>query len=94
MITIIKKEVKSCCGKTSKIWQLSSSLNKSFLPIFELNGFFHLKSFFDAGMLYIEDKNVIATGVFGLNELSIKCKNKKNCQQSVDLLESIILNIK
>lgn len=92
MIKITKKEIKSCCGKKQNQWKLSVSLRKEFLPALEAAGFFYLRSFYDAGMLYIEDNGLIASGVFGLGDLTVKCKNKK-CEDSMILLEKTITHL-
>lgn len=92
MILIDKREIKSCCGKSQKIWKLSIPLKKEFLETFQKAGFTYLTSFLDAGMLYIQDSSLIVSGVFGLNELRLKCKNK-NCENSIDKLEQIILQL-
>jgi hypothetical protein len=92
LIKIDKREIKACCGKSQKIWKLNVPLNRDFLPIFQQAGFFFLSSFLDAGMLYVEDKGLTATGVFGLNELKIVCKNK-SCEDSMKVLEQTILSL-
>ncbi len=54
------------------------------------NGFFFVQSYFDAGMLYIETNSIIASGVFGQNEIRIKCKNNL-CDEGISLLEKTLL---
>ncbi len=90
MIQISKREILSCCGKKQLIWRLNIALDKDQLPIFQQAGFSFVPAYIDAGMIYIEDKGLTATGVFGLNELTIKCKNKK-CEESAAILERTIL---
>lgn len=90
MIQIDKKEIKACCGKKQTMWKLSIPLSKDHLPVLQQAGFYYLRSFYDAGMMYIEDRGLTARGVFGLNELHIRCKNKQ-CEESVKLLEQVIL---
>lgn len=90
MITINKREIKSCCGKKQLIWKLTVPLKKEHLEILQKAGFSFVRTYLDAGMLYVETKNLIAVGVFGLNELTIKCKNAK-CDESAELLERTIL---
>jgi hypothetical protein len=90
LIQIEKKEIQSCCGKKRLVWKLNCTLKKEHLSILQQAGFFFLKSFRDAGMIYIEDKGLIARGVFGLNELQVSCKSKA-CEESIKLLEKTIL---
>lgn len=89
MIKIEKKEIKACCGKKQTIWKLNAPIDQYLLPTLQQAGFSYLRSYLDAGMLYIEDSNLIARGVFGQNELSIKCKNSL-CSQSSFILENIL----
>lgn len=91
MISIEKREVRSCCSDKKRIiWKLSVALSQEQLPFFQAAGYTIIKAYLDAGQLYIENSSLIATGVFGLTELNIKCKNKK-CQESIPQLEQTIL---
>lgn len=72
------------------IWKLNIPIVKEHLSIFQQAGFSFVRTYLDAGMLYIESKGLIATGVFGLNELTIKCKNIQ-CDENSKLLEKTIL---
>lgn len=91
MIQIDKREIKACCGKTQVSWKLSVPLKKDYLPFLQKAGFTVVKTYLDAGMMYIEDKALIARGVFGLNEIIIKCKSKQ-CPESSNVLEQTLLS--
>lgn len=90
MIEISKREIKSCCGKKQLIWKLSTALKKEHLDILQKAGFSFTRTYLDAGMMYVEDKGLIANGIFGLTELRIKCKTS-HCEESAKLLERTIL---
>lgn len=90
MIQIQKKEIKACCGKKKMLWVLNTPIKKEHIGVFQQSGFTFLRSYYDAGMMYIEDNGLIATCVFGLNEIKIKCKSN-HCGESAQLLENIIL---
>jgi hypothetical protein len=90
LIQIDKREIVSCCGKKQMIWKLNTPIKKDHLEIFQRAGFSFVKTYIDAGMIYIEDKGLTATGVFGMNQFTIKCKNAK-CEESAKLLERTIL---
>ena len=90
MITIEKKEIKSCCGKKSITWKLNTPIQKEWLDIFQKANFFFLKAFYDAGQLYIEDNGLIVKGFFGQNIFTLICKNKQ-CEDSMRLFERTIL---
>ena len=89
---IVKNEIKSCCGKKQLVWKLPFSIQKEYLGQLQKAGFPYLKSFYDAGMLYLENKTIIVTGVFGLNEIKIKCKHK-DCSANINLLEHVLLHL-
>lgn len=91
MVSIEKREIPACCGKKQVIWKLNVPLKKEHLIIFQQAGFQFLQTYLDAGMLYVEDQNFFTTGVFGLNELKIKCKTKQ-CADSLVLFEQTIIN--
>lgn len=90
MIKIDKREIQSCCGKKQLIWKLSVPLNRELLTTLQQAGFFFVRTYLDAGMMYVEDKGLIAAGVFGQNEMRINCKNKQ-CDESAILLERTLL---
>lgn len=90
LIQIDKREILSCCGKKQLIWKISVPLKKEHLDFFQQAGFSFVRTYLDAGMMYIENKGLIATGIFGLNEIKIKCKNSQ-CNESSQLLEKTIL---
>ena len=84
--------VTACCHKTGVTLKLSSQVSNSFIPLFVNNGFKEVKRFTASGMLYIESINLIATGVFGADNLQIKCK-AKDCEPFINsfmkLLETL-----
>ena len=91
MITIDKKEIKACCGKSQIIWKLNVPIKQENIDLLQQAGFFPVKSYLNIGMLYVEDKGLIASGVFGMNEIRINCKNKL-CQESIILFEKTVLS--
>lgn len=93
MISINKKEIESCCGNKSSVWILNLPINKEHITFFTDLNFKCYNSYTNKGMLYAESSCLIVSGVFGLNELRIKCK-VKDCTESIKLLEEAILNIK
>jgi hypothetical protein len=47
------------------------------------------KSFTKAGILYIENKDLIVTGAFNTNILQIKCKNS-DCTNTISIIEELL----
>lgn len=82
--------VKTCCGgKPSLVLKLSSSVSKDFIPLFVGSGYTEAKRFTEGGMLYVESVNLIATGVFGSDNLQIKCK-VKDCDKFISAFEELL----
>ena len=79
----------ACCGKTSVYFKIDKSVSKDFLPLFISNGFSELTNFTQAGILYIEDDYLIATGAFGTDKIQVKCK-KSNCQENLNNFENLL----
>lgn len=73
----------ACCKKTSVTLRLGNQVSKSIIDLFVNHGFTEIKQFTNSGMIYIESANLIATGVFGSDNLQIKCK-VKDCEPFID----------
>jgi hypothetical protein len=84
--------VQTCCGKTAISLKLSSPLSKDFLPYLVRNGYVEAKHFTKSGMLYVENINLIATGIFGSDNLQIKCK-VNNCDNFLKDFEVLLTNM-
>lgn len=81
--------IKACCGKTKINIKLEGSILQIHLNIFSLNGFDENGTYTNAGMFYVENKDLLITAPFGSNLLKIKCKNK-DCDIGIKNLEKII----
>ena len=88
-----KKEIDSCCGKKQIILKTNFSFKKEQIDQFTSAGFTLVKSYFNAGIFYIEDKGLIASCPFGGCELKLMCKNDL-CKDSAALLEKILITLK
>lgn len=75
--------VQACCGKTSVTLKLSSQISKDFIPLLVGNGYNEVKQFTASGMLYVENMNLIVSGVFGADNLQVKCK-VKDCDKFIN----------
>ena len=92
MNKIEKTEIKACCGKTQLNFKVNFSCSKDHIDSFVKEGFILAKGFFDAGILYVEDSNLIIICTFGSNNFNLKCKSKA-CPDSIVKAENIILNL-
>lgn len=81
--------VKSCCGKTAVAFKLDSPISKDILPLLIGKGFIEGKHFTAAGMLYVENAALIASGNFGSNILHIKCK-VNDCIKFINDFEELL----
>ncbi len=82
----------ACCGRTSITFKLNEPLTTNHLSTFTQNGFIESSNFTNAGILYISNQDLIATGPFGSNRLQIKCKNN-NCNEKVNDFENLLKNM-
>ena len=85
-------QMKCNCGKSQTIYELSLSINKTHLNFFSEKGFIEGKSYTVAGILYVENNNIIIIGPFGSNRLQIKCKID-NCDNSFSELENYLSSL-
>lgn len=79
----------ACCGKSAITLKLDRPITRDFLTLFIGNGFSELANFTKAGILYIENDHIIATGAFGTDKLQIKCK-KADCQENLNDIEGLL----
>jgi hypothetical protein len=70
-------------------FKLGAILTTDILVSLVNNGFTESKSFTKAGILYAENKEIIATGAFNTNILQITCKSA-NCTGSINSLEQLL----
>jgi hypothetical protein len=84
--------VKTCCGMMGVALKLSVVLSRDFLPLLVEKGFTEGKTLTKAGIFYVENKELIATGAFNSNILQIKCK-VSNCTSSINIFEQILVTM-
>ena len=84
-------EFKSCCGGIATIFKINFSISSKLLEALKAANYTESPVFTKSGILYIDNKDITATGAFGSNKLQLKCKNK-NCAAAVDNLEAFIIN--
>jgi len=87
---VVKAHCKACQGAT--VFKLDAPLSKNLLPLFIDNGFTETTHFTKSGLLYIENNDLIATGAFGSDQITVKCK-KTNCQDFINDFEDLLTKI-
>lgn len=89
---IEKFAVQSCCGTASVAFKLDTPISKAFLPLLVDKGYTAPSHFTKAGILYVENEGLIATGAFGSDILQIKCRIAKDkCEKFINTFEEILI---
>ncbi len=82
--------IQACCGKTSLIFKTDQPITQSLLTFLVNAGFVETAQFTKAGILYVDNPDLIITGPFGSDKLQVKCK-VKDCEQKVNDFETLLL---
>lgn len=83
---ITRYTVQACCGKMSIIFKTDQPITVFHLEKLIKLGFNEHPHFTKAGILYVDNQNVIITGPLGSDRLQIKCK-VTDCDQKINDLE-------
>jgi len=84
---IVKNSCKACQGSVA--FKLDGVFSQNILPLLVSKGFNERTNFTQAGLLYVESDNLIASGRFGSDTIQTKCK-KKDCTSVLDEFEGIL----
>jgi len=84
--------VQACCGRTSLIFKTDQPLTKTILDQLVSMGFKEAVHFTKAGILWVDNMDLIVTGPLGSNKLQVKCK-KADCSQNLNEFEDLLLKI-
>jgi hypothetical protein len=88
---IISKSNCKACGGKSIAFKLEKTLTKDILPLLK-DKYIVQDHFLLAGILYVENEGIIATGAFGSTTLQTSCKNSE-CSKYIDQLEGILVGM-
>lgn len=91
-MNIEKFSIKGCCGKTSILLKIDSTISHQLLNSLKSEGYVESPVLTKSGILYVDNAEAILTGTFGSNSLQIKCK-KDNCEEIVSKIEKLLQNI-
>jgi hypothetical protein len=80
------------CALPSVVFNLDGTLSKELLAFLVSNGFQEAQHFTRAGIFYIENSGLVATGMMGNATLTAKCKTN-DCQAYIDALEGLLKQI-
>lgn len=89
------KASSSCskCGGIALLFKLSVPVSEDFLSLFVKSGFRELSHFTKAGILYVENNDLIIHSPFGDNKLQVKCKSKNDCAGILNDLEALLQKV-
>jgi hypothetical protein len=84
--------VQACCGRTNIIFKIDRPVDKKLLEGLKSNGFTEASHFTQAGVLYVDNPDLIITGPIGSDRLQAKCK-KADCNQILNDFEALLLKL-
>ena len=83
--------IQGCCGKMQIVFRLDRPIDYSLIETFKVNGFKELVHFTQAGLMYVENSNLVISGPIGANKVHVKCK-KTNCDTFLNDIEQLLIN--
>jgi hypothetical protein len=81
--------VQACCGRKSLIFKTDRPIALSDIEGLVKLGFTEAGSFTKAGILYVDNQDLIVTGPIGSNRLQVKCKIL-DCSEKVNDFEVLL----
>ncbi len=81
--------IQACCGRTSLIFKTDQPLTTGHLASLVALGFKEAPHFTKAGILYVDNPDLIVTGPIGSDRLQVKCK-VADCQQKINDFEVLL----
>jgi hypothetical protein len=85
-------KIKICCGKQGVVFKTDQPVTKQVLNSLVKLGFKESEHFTKAGILYVDNPDLIITGPIGSDKLQIKCRIP-DCEEKINKLEKLLLNI-
>lgn len=86
---IERHTVQACCGKTSLIFKTDRPIMPNDVQALVDLGFTESAHFTKAGILYVDNSDLIITGPIGSDRLQVKCKIL-DCTQKVNDFEVLL----
>jgi len=79
----------SSCSKKQIVFKIDRPITLALIEVLKNNGFTEHAHFTKAGMLYIDNLELIISGPIGIDKLTAKCK-KDNCDQFLNDFEALL----
>ena len=87
---MIKKQTfKACCGSKVVLLNLDKPVRKSQLYLFKEAGYLCPTNFENAGVFYVQQKTLIATGSMGGTKLNLRCSGP-DCDKQISMFEELL----
>ena len=87
---MIKKQTfKSCCGSKTVLLNLDKAVRKSQLHFFKDAGYLCPLNFENAGVFFVQQKTLIATGALGGLKLNLRCSGP-DCDKQIAAFEELL----
>lgn len=84
--------VQTCCGKMGMFFKTDQGLTTDFIAKLVELGFKESTHFTKAGIIYVDNVDLIVTGPIGSDRLQVKCK-KADCAEKLNDFETLLLNL-
>lgn len=87
--------VQTCCGGMGLFFKTDQGLTADFITKLVELGFKELPQFTKAGIIYVDNVDLIVTGPIGSDRLQVRCKKKKNtdCAEKFNEFEALLLTL-
>lgn len=89
---ITRHTIQACCGGVSIIFKADRPLMRGHLDKLVSLGFIEAKHFSAAGILYVDNEELILKGPFGSDRLQVQCKIA-NCEEKLNDLEALLQHL-
>jgi len=84
---------KACCNKGKNItFKIDRPITAPLIQFLVEQGFREAAHFTKAGMLYVDNSDLIITGPIGANRINVKCK-KDDCDQIINDFQELLTKI-
>jgi len=81
--------IQACCGKTSLVFKINRPIMLTDIEQFKKLGFKEAVNMTKAGLLYVDNLDLIVSGPIGSDRLQVKCKFK-DCEKIVNDFEVLL----
>ena len=88
-MSIKRNIVKACCGNSQIIIETDKPIRKSQVNIFRESGYFIPDSFYQAGIFYIQSKQLIVSASFGSTRFNLRCSGS-DCEAQISSFETLL----